>query len=547
MPTVAEAYELAVQLLKARRLTEAEQLCRQILSAAPRHADTLHLCGLVAHNQGRSEQAVELIAQAIAVNGRDASYHNNIGEAYRALGRLGDAILSYQRAIALNDRFGEAFNNLGAAFKEIGRIDEALACYQRALDLNPGLAAAHMHLGTALQAKGRLEEAEASYRHALGIDPDLAAARMHLGTLLQLRGRPGEALENLQRAVGIRPGFLAAELHLGNLLLEMGRAEEAIACYRRILAAKPDFLEAHRNLGIAMERLVPLWQFPMVNDAPRNDAFEAALKAAVRPGSTVLDIGTGTGLLAMMAARAGAGRVVACEAVEAIAGKAREIVARNGLADRVAVVHKLSTALEPGADLPEPADLLVTEILASDLLSENVLGTVLDARARLLKPGAPVIPCAVAVRGMLVGGPVAAGLTHVGMVSGFDLSPFNDFAPHRRFVPGSGHDWERLSDDMDLLGFDLQNAAAFPAERRSVTVTATRSGRCHGVLQWIWMRLHGDTTFENHPLDGNPMSGWQPILHGFAEPLDLAAGDTVRLIAWHNRSHPSILLDPAAR
>lgn len=547
MPTVAEAYELAVQLFKARRMAEADQVCRQILESASRHAETLHLRGLIAHNQGQVPLAVELIGQAIAVNDKDASFHNNLGEVYRSAGRLGEAIGAYQRAIAINDRFGEAFNNLGAAYKEIGRLDEALACYQRALDLSPHLAAAHMHLGAALQAKGRLEEAIACYRRALDLDANLAAAYMHLGTALQARGQLAQALEQHRKALLLHPGFLAAKLHLGNVLMELGRPGEAAQCYREILAVKPDFLEAHRNLGIAVERMVPLWQFPMVNDTARNDAFDAALRAAVRPGMTVLDIGTGTGLLAMMAARAGAGRVVACEIEGAIAAKAQEIVARNNLADRITVLAKSSTAVDVGAEMPERADLLVTEILASDLLSEKVLQTVLDAKARLLKPDARILPGIVGLRGMLVGGTMAERMTFVGSVSGFDLSPFNAFTPQRRFVPGSGYGWERMSEDADLLTFDLQNARAFLSERRLLALRATQAGRCCGVLQWIRMEVTAGIAFENHPLGENAVSGWQPILHSFPQPIEVKEGDEVRLIVWHNRNHPSILLAPTAQ
>ena len=94
----------------------------------------------------------------------------------------------------------------------------------------------------------------------------------------------------------------------------------------------------------------------MVRDEARNAAYDAALRRAVTPGMRVLEIGTGSGLLAMMAARAGARHVYTCEVVPQIAQAAREIVARNGYAERITVLDKHSNAIAPD-EIGGPADL----------------------------------------------------------------------------------------------------------------------------------------------------------------------------------------------
>ncbi len=96
-----------------------------------------------------------------------------------------------------------------------------------------------------------------------------------------------------------------------------------------------------------INRTVPQWHFSLVQDHARNAAYDAALRRAVTPTSRVLEIGTGTGLLAMMAARAGAAAVVTCEVVPAIAEKATDIVAHNGYGDRVRVVANIPTSSMP--------------------------------------------------------------------------------------------------------------------------------------------------------------------------------------------------------
>ena len=113
----------------------------------------------------------------------------------------------------------------------------------------------------------------------------------------------------------------------------------------------------------------------------------AALVAAVRPGDVVLDIGTGSGVLAVAAARSGARRVYAVEASD-IAEVAGRVFAANGVTDTVTLVPGWSRQIE----LPEPADLLVAEIIGNEPFEEEILETTLDARRRLLKPDARLIP-----------------------------------------------------------------------------------------------------------------------------------------------------------
>jgi len=119
------------------------------------------------------------------------------------------------------------------------------------------------------------------------------------------------------------------------------------------------------------------YHFPMIADEGRNGCFDRALRSAVarfasdhgRP-PRVLDIGSGSGLLAMMAARAGAAEVVSLEMVPQLAAAARHIVAANGYADRVSVRGVMSTDLDP-ASVGGRFDVLVCEIVDDGLLGEG--------------------------------------------------------------------------------------------------------------------------------------------------------------------------------
>jgi type II protein arginine methyltransferase len=154
-------------------------------------------------------------------------------------------------------------------------------------------------------------------------------------------------------------GNPAAMLGLARMLHEDGQKEKALAVCRAALELAPDDGKLAAQIKSFINRTVPGWHFSIVRDDVRNAAYEAALRRAVTPGARVLEIGTGTGLLAMMAARAGAAAVISCEMTPVIAEKAAEIVARNGYADRVRVVAKHSDKLDAEADMGGRADLLV--------------------------------------------------------------------------------------------------------------------------------------------------------------------------------------------
>ncbi|KAF2365363.1 S-adenosyl-L-methionine-dependent methyltransferase [Trinorchestia longiramus] len=136
----------------------------------------------------------------------------------------------------------------------------------------------------------------------------------------------------------------------------------------------------------------------MLHDDERNQLYFDAIREAVATlrsrgnGVRVLDIGTGTGLLSMMAAQCGADYIIACEAFKPMASCAEKILARNGFSSKVRVVHKRSTELVVGEDLPERANLLVAELFDTELIGEGAIGTYDHARRHLLTEDALLVP-----------------------------------------------------------------------------------------------------------------------------------------------------------
>jgi len=419
-----------------------------------------------------------------------------------------------------------------------GDLVAAVPLLQEVVRREPTNAIAAHQLGLIAFQAGAVPEAAALIEQAIAADPSDPEYHNNLGVVRNAQGDRAKARAAFERASTLKPDYAQALNNLGSVQEAEGDLDAAIASYRRALEIDPGFVEARDNIDLAVGKAVPQWHFPMMQDTPRNDAYARALARAA-PGKRVLDIGTGAGLLAMMAARAGAASVDTCEAVPQIAARAQAVIAHNKLADRITAHAKRSTDLA----LPQRAEVLVTETFASGVLSEHVLPTLEHARANLLTPDAVIIPRAASARGYLVGGPALEAQFFAFETAGFDLSPFNAMAPRKIGMHIDRVPHAVLSDDFELLGFDLMQPR-FAAERREIAVTATAAGRCIGVAQWLWLLLDAETEYDNRPRPDAGANGWMHVLYRFAEPIELTVGQTVRLIAAHNRTAMTVALAP---
>lgn len=284
--TEDETFAEAVRQYVAGRRTDAERLCETALIANPDHAGSLHLLGVIAHQSGRLDRAVELLTRAAALSERESAVHNHLGKALAETGRMEVARIHFERALALAPDDTETLYNLANALAALQEIDPAIAAFEKALALKPDYADARLNLGSLLARLDRPSEAIGQFEAVIAVQPDSAEAYNNLGFVLNGRGRHHQAIAALERALAIAPDYPEALNNLGNARLATGAVTEAIACYQAALSLRPEYVNAFGNLGNA------LFQSGRYEEA--REQFERA--RALDPHSPAINSGLGNTL-----------------------------------------------------------------------------------------------------------------------------------------------------------------------------------------------------------------------------------------------------------
>lgn len=257
----------------------------------------------------------------------------------------------------------------------------------------------------------------------------------------------------------------------------------------------------------------------MIGDAPRMAAYTAALRRAVAADAIVADIGTGTGVFAVLAARMGARKVYAIEPGDAIE-VARAVAAVNGVADRVEFIQAASTDVE----LPEAASIVVSDLRGVLPFNGRHIPSIADARRRLLAPGGVLIPR----RDRLWAAIAEAPSLHQEHVAPWDEQRLGlDLRPMREMLSNT---WRRARLDPE----QLLSAAASVATLDYATIedadlrvdevfTASRAGTAQGIVLWFDAEIDEDAGFSNVP--GGPASIYGQAYFPLADGVPLEAGE----------------------
>lgn len=279
---------------------------------------------------------------------------------------------------------------------------------------------------------------------------------------------------------------------------------------------------ARTHDGGPADRRFPAWHFAMVNDHARNTAIERSIAALDLAGRTVVEIGTGTGLIALLFAKHGADRVVSCETNPALVGVARQIVDGTPYADRITIIEASSSdAFERGL-LPVAPDVIFTETLDCGVVGEGFRSIARDIQ-RIARPHTIIMPKVIRQFAMLIDSAEMAGLNRAGPACGFDLRALNTHSTSHYFpVRLDRHEHRVLSETVLMRRYRyLGSRPATP-----VRTCVSRSGTIHGLLSWFSADL-GAATLTNEPY----VSGhWHQAFHPLNEDLVVRAGEMLTVV-----------------
>ena len=260
----------------------------------------------------------------------------------------------------------------------------------------------------------------------------------------------------------------------------------------------------------------------MLADSSRMDAYATALRHVIKPDSVVMDLGCGPGVFALLACKLGARRVYAVEPNNVV-GLAREAAAANGFADRIEFFEKLSTEIT----LPEPADIIVSDLRGVLPFFQQHIPSIIDARQRLLAPRGVLIPR----RDVLWAAVVEAPEQYAELVSPWQDQFDLDLSAGTRFITNM---WRKaqirpeqfLAEPACWTTIDYDEVES-PDARAEISWRAARNGTAHGFGVWFDSELAGDIRFSNHP--AAPQIIYGQGFFPFSQPVEVSEGDRIAL------------------
>lgn len=261
----------------------------------------------------------------------------------------------------------------------------------------------------------------------------------------------------------------------------------------------------------------------MVSDRIRTDAFAQAIREVVRPDDVVLDVGTGTGILAMLAARAGARQVYGIEQTE-MAEVAADLVDANGLSDKVRILNGQAEDLQ----LQQKADVIISEWLGNAAFVERMLDTVIAARDNNLATSGRMLPSNV----RLLLAPLDDPILYNGDGPGFWRNPINglDFSSLQPLELAQGRVVQIrletasvLAPSQSLVELDLIIADAEDAwVDGKLEFVAIRDAHLNGFGVWFEAELSENVTLDTGPY--SPETHWMQTYMPFL-PRPVQAGE----------------------
>jgi protein O-GlcNAc transferase len=234
--------------LRAGQYTDAERFYREVMESDAQYPGAIVNLGFVLREQGRIEEAREVLERAVRIAGDDADSHYL----------------------------------LSSILEITGQRDAEISHLQKAIDLRPNFELARHQLITALLKSGRINEATKLCEDSLAILPDSAELHFYRSSLYVHSNEKALAIASCRRALALSPGMLAAQQSLSRLLLDTEQFAQAEASYRREIELTPDHFGPYHQLAVVLNR--------MARHAESIEQFKRAITLNPRSGASYFSL-----------------------------------------------------------------------------------------------------------------------------------------------------------------------------------------------------------------------------------------------------------------
>jgi type II protein arginine methyltransferase len=322
----------------------------------------------------------------------------------------------------------------------------------------------------------------------------------------QLEGRPDEAIKLAEIAI--------------TLTEKVSEADCIMIALRARLMSTENSLPWLLTQSL-FDSVLPSYHSRMLSDDKRNNAYATAIADSINSDHTVLEVGTGTGILALFAARAGAKHVYTIERSPLLAEIARQNIRLGGYSDRITVINKDFEDIEIGVDIPERCNCFLHEVLGNKLIDEHVFPLTKLAQEKYLLPARLHVPNS--CRLQLALHPDFKEPKH-STICDVDISAFNitktkeTRTDHNFKIPPLSNPTPALSvmlNDFEMPSHDIQK----------ISFTATQTGTVKAIRIWFQLGFPNGTIFENTD-QPKGITHWPHTLNSVT-PKDVQKGDIV--------------------
>lgn len=419
----------------------------------------------------------------------------------------------------------------------LGQIQKATLQAQQGAQLYRDNIVALLKYVQCLRMSGRALEAGNILSHAIQIAPDNSHVLFELGLFHERKSDIKSSIEYYTKAIERTDCPKQVYLQLTALYSHSNNKAKALNILIDAEKAFPEDPDITYMRGRMAAGYTSAWHLPMLADDARNQAYQKAIQQIVKAGDIVLDIGTGSGLLAMMSVEAGAEHVYACESNPILADLANKVIAQNGMDHAITIIPKHSSKMSVGIDMPVHADVLVTEIFDNALVGEGVLPSINHAWSHLLKSNARIIPHSATLKAVLASAPTMNRFHNVTPIGQFDLSAMNALAhpmSYKDIEPSFFNDGANqiLSDPFIIKSFDFTSPPALDFKEYSNAFT-TKDGVADSIVLWFDLHLANDIVFSTETIE--PHQHWRQVCQVLLQTTNVQNNTKYQVLTQYSR------------